>query len=1021
MIGTIDVKIQAHNPNFPLEPVFTFINSAQSFRIRNVPKRIGRWEINKVFVNVTYPDTTVISKECVLNGGVWVGTIEGCSISGKTLNGFVVTASGIDENELPISNYVLGVGDVFVQDLDGSISPDVNVARMYFYSTAPVSPKKGEATFIEDVLNIYDGTQWKPALEVDLTNYYDKEEIDDIIENVNESIPTKTSDLSNDSNFITTEEVKPFYEYDSSTGTLKPTEMASYAVTLVGAYKSNYKADKYAEIQPLVEFDPVELTPKFTLRGNYLGYYPWKLSKFFDQTYSPELELFWWYGIIYRVRSGRFIQYYTGFMWRTKGIGFAIPCDINGIPDGRLFEITLVEETSPYRIGFDLNTQIHTITGNENWSAILTIDEQENQITCTRSIVQRVKENRQTFPTLEDIPTKTSDLTNDSGFITTADVPTPSYIEDTNGNKIEANLNCKVKDLTLPWTVVDGVDTYTLNYNEQSEKWVYEETQTKKIELTYTTENNLWELSFYVWNNGEWQYDKGGTTTQEIDTTSLTILDWTLSRSILADDKLVTQTSGIGKLVSDVNNKYSTRVIVDEYDNVFLQKYSTGWYVSKINVQTEGTWVETNDYYAVILNARIDTEKNRLYFDIRFQDKNRNYPVYALNNVSSQYYSLGEFVYGFSTRYTWPDTISFNLTITNAETPVWCNITRLVPDSANNSGLLDTQITPNGQFITPTQIKPYTIYPGYAYSAVSAIWLYGRSNGKPNGNIFITIDGSHDNKLFYRNSNYYPWMLSMLDGVTFDTPLEMKFGYVDSQPYKKANKTRYFSINSYCWLVVVDVDASNQKIYFIKATENANGTIVPDTNFYILGTAHPITFSTNFLSIETIEGLNGITCTRQSSGTYIIEEKYFAYENDIPTKTSDLTNDSGFITSADIITKRDLSDMTVKGVPQNTNSQSWFTIKYGTTTENAYYYDEGRWESGVTTSVLATSANIYTLQKNLTNIGEFTLNNNAEATITYEDVTYSITGYVGEIVTSNQLNSQIAALEARISALENNT
>jgi len=71
--------------------------------------------------------------------------------------------------------------------------------------------------------------------------------------------------------------------------------------------------------------------------------------------------------------------------------------------------------------------------------------------------------------------------------------------------------------------------------------------------------------------------------------------------------------------------------------------------------------------------------------------------------------------------------------------------------------------------------------------------------------------------------------------------------------------------------------------------------------------------------------------------------------------------------------------------------------------------------------VLATSANIYTLQKNLTNIGEFTLNNNAEATITYEDVTYSITGYVGEIVTSNQLNSQIAALEARISALENNT
>ena len=41
MIGTIDVKVQAHNPNFPLDPVFTFVNSSQSFRIRDVPKRIG--------------------------------------------------------------------------------------------------------------------------------------------------------------------------------------------------------------------------------------------------------------------------------------------------------------------------------------------------------------------------------------------------------------------------------------------------------------------------------------------------------------------------------------------------------------------------------------------------------------------------------------------------------------------------------------------------------------------------------------------------------------------------------------------------------------------------------------------------------------------------------------------------------------------------------------------------------------------------------------------------------------------
>ena len=73
------------------------------------------------------------------------------------------------------------------------------------------------------------------------------------------------------------------------------------------------------------------------------------------------------------------------------------------------------------------------------------------------------------------LPTKISELSNDSGFITLADIPIPSYIEDVDGNKIEADLDCAVKDLTLPWTLADGADTYTLNYSEQSGNWLYEE------------------------------------------------------------------------------------------------------------------------------------------------------------------------------------------------------------------------------------------------------------------------------------------------------------------------------------------------------------------------------------------------------------------------------------------------------------------------------------------------------------------------------------------------------------------
>ena len=135
----------------------------------------------------------------------------------------------------------------------------------------------------------------------------------------------------------------------------------------------------------------------------------------------------------------------------------------------------------------------------------------------------------------------------------------------------------------------------------------------------------------------------------------------------------------------------------------------------------------------------------------------------------------------------------------------------------------------------------------------------------------------------------------------------------------------------------------------------------------------------------------------------------------IPTNTSQLSNDSGFITSADIITKRDISDMRVKGVPQNTNTQSWFTIKYGTTTENAWYYDEGRWESGVTTRVYATSTSqVFELQRLIesqwTSLGTFSLDINFEATVTYDSVTYSITGYVGDIVANSDIPTKTSDL-----------
>lgn len=48
MIGIVDVSVQAANPNMPLNPFRAFVNSPSSLRIRNVPKRIGDWNISSV-------------------------------------------------------------------------------------------------------------------------------------------------------------------------------------------------------------------------------------------------------------------------------------------------------------------------------------------------------------------------------------------------------------------------------------------------------------------------------------------------------------------------------------------------------------------------------------------------------------------------------------------------------------------------------------------------------------------------------------------------------------------------------------------------------------------------------------------------------------------------------------------------------------------------------------------------------------------------------------------------------------
>lgn len=144
MIGVVDVECQAVNPNMPLYPMRAFVGSPSSIRVRNVPKRIGKWAIESVQFVAAYPDSSIKTSQCVLTGGVWVGTIEGTSTSGTSTNGYTIFASGTDENGEPVTGYVLGKGDIEILEADGTLAPNPTRYYVKLLSAEAETPREGD-------------------------------------------------------------------------------------------------------------------------------------------------------------------------------------------------------------------------------------------------------------------------------------------------------------------------------------------------------------------------------------------------------------------------------------------------------------------------------------------------------------------------------------------------------------------------------------------------------------------------------------------------------------------------------------------------------------------------------------------------------------------------------------------------------------------------------------------------------------------------------------------------------------
>ena len=162
MIRTIEVTINAANPELRLFEAAAFVGSPSTAFIRGIPPQLGAWRVTTVFVAAVYPDNqeyTIEAKKAA--DGVWTATIPATETSGRVAGGFQVLADGIDENGEPVSGYVLGVADFTIFDREITIDPGRGPSSvMRYFSTAPTVAKAGDVAKFDGVLKFYDGTAW---------------------------------------------------------------------------------------------------------------------------------------------------------------------------------------------------------------------------------------------------------------------------------------------------------------------------------------------------------------------------------------------------------------------------------------------------------------------------------------------------------------------------------------------------------------------------------------------------------------------------------------------------------------------------------------------------------------------------------------------------------------------------------------------------------------------------------------------------------------------------------------------
>lgn len=169
-------------PTMPPGPIEGFVDSDILLDLKGIPAEIGNCTVTGVRVTVMNPDNAIATVDCTHEGdGTWSCTVPASTKSGRMPNGVQILIDGTTPDGGNVDGYVLAVCNLAIYTRDMKIKPNGTLLR--YFDVAPEAPKKCDVAPFDDVLKMYNGTEWQAfGAEIDLSDYYTKEETDQQID-----------------------------------------------------------------------------------------------------------------------------------------------------------------------------------------------------------------------------------------------------------------------------------------------------------------------------------------------------------------------------------------------------------------------------------------------------------------------------------------------------------------------------------------------------------------------------------------------------------------------------------------------------------------------------------------------------------------------------------------------------------------------------------------------------------------------------------------------------------------------